>query len=112
MVSRVCRNRRNSFWFHPGFPVYTWTIHRDTRFYSCPERFEPDRWTRDFVSRLPKYAWFPFGGGQRMCIGAAFCQMEAALILAAVLQEFRLTPASGWRLRLDPAVVLRPKGEY
>ena len=92
------------------FFLNNWAIHRDPRFYDSPGRFEPERWTPDFTTRLPRYAYFPFGGGQRMCIGAGFAKIEATLILAAIVQKFRLTPVPKWRLRLDPAVVLRPKG--
>lgn len=92
------------------FYLNLWSIHRDARFYRDPERFFPERWTADFQRLLPRFAYFPFGGGQRMCIGAGFAKMEAALILAAIVQRFRLSPAPGWHLRLDPGVVLRPKG--
>jgi cytochrome P450 len=91
------------------FYLNVWSIHRDLRFYERPDRFEPERWSADFAARLPKFAYFPFGGGQRMCIGAGLAKVEAALILAAIVQRFRLTPKPGWKLQLDPGLVIRPK---
>lgn len=91
------------------FYLNVWSIHRDPRFYERPDRFGPERWSADFAARLPKFAYFPFGGGQRMCIGAGLAKMESALILAAIVQRFRLTPKPGWKLELDPGLVIRPK---
>ncbi len=92
------------------FFLNLWSIHHDPRFYDSPEAFEPERWTADFERQLPKFAYFPFGGGQRMCIGAGFAKLEAALVLASVVQKFRVSADSGWKLQLEPAVLLRPRG--
>ena len=59
-------------------------VQRDARWYRDPERFDPGRWTPEFKASLPKFAYFPFGGGPRQCIGNAFALMEATLILATV----------------------------
>lgn len=91
------------------FYLNVWSIHRDPRFYERPDRFEPERWSADFAARLPKFAYFPFGGGQRMCVGASLAKVEAALILVAIVQRFRLAPKPGWKLQLDPSLVIRPK---
>jgi cytochrome P450 len=91
------------------FFLNVWSIHRDPRFYECPDHFEPERWSADFAAQLPKFAYFPFGGGQRMCIGAGLAKVEAALILATIVQRFRLAPKPGWKLQLDPGLVIRPK---
>ena len=54
-----------------------WIMHRDPRFFEQPEQFNPDRWTAEATQRLPRFAYFPFGGGPRLCIGASFAMMEA-----------------------------------
>ena len=75
-----------------------WVMHRDNRYYEEPLRFQPDRWADGLAKRLPKYAYFPFGGGPRVCIGNNFALMEAALLLATIGQRFRFT------LEPEPAV--------
>jgi cytochrome P450 len=67
-----------------------WVMHRDPRFYEEPEVFRPDRWENGLAERLPRFAYLPFGGGQRVCIGANFAQLEATLLLAAIAQRIRL----------------------
>ena len=86
-----------------------WLVHRDARWFDQPERFDPDRWTEEFERRLPRFAYFPFGGGPRTCIGASFATMEANLILAAVARRFRLTLAPGHPVEIFPSITLRPK---
>ncbi|HEX8338935.1 MAG TPA: cytochrome P450 [Pyrinomonadaceae bacterium] len=76
--------------------VSQYLLHRDPRFWDEPERFDPERWTPEAKCERPAYAYFPFGGGQRRCIGDGFAYMEGVLVLA--------TLASRWRLRLDPRV--------
>ena len=63
-----------------------WVIHRDARWYDDPEVFRPDRWADGLMQRIPRYAYFPFGGGPRICIGNNFAMMEATLILATIAQ--------------------------
>jgi cytochrome P450 len=91
----------------------SWLIQRDARFYPAPERFDPDRWTPKFRASLPRFAYFPFGGGPRLCIGEPFAWMEGTLVLAALGQKcrFRLAPGHPpvtWKLsttlRPSPAV--------
>lgn len=88
-----------------------WITQRDARFYGEPERFDPDRWSEDSTcsGRLPRFAYFPFGGGPRVCIGAGFAMMEAVLLLATVAQRFRLTLSSEHPIEMQPSVTLRPK---
>jgi len=62
-----------------------WTVHRDPRWFSDPEVFCPERWANDAVHRLPRFAYFAFGGGPRQCIGNTFATTEAILILAAIV---------------------------
>lgn len=100
-----------------GYPVprgttlyfMQWVLHRDPRFFDNPEQFNPDRWTEEFIHRLPKYAYFPFGGGPRLCIGKEFAMIEAVLILATVAQRFRLDLVPGQHIKLWPSITLRPK---
>lgn len=91
------------FWFVP------WAMHRDDRWFENPERFDPDRWAGDLAKRIPRFAYFPFGGGPRQCIGNAFATMEATLCLATIAREVRLEVPPDYRLELLPAVTLRPK---
>jgi cytochrome P450 len=87
-----------------------WVVHRDPRWFPNPEGFDPDRWEPERAAGLPKFAYFPFGGGPRVCIGNHFAMTEATLILAMVLQRFRLELLPGQRLLLKPSVTLRQKG--
>jgi cytochrome P450 len=95
----------------PGTQVYMiqWTMHRNPRYFEDPEEFRPERWTEDFEKRLPRFAYFPFGGGPRLCIGNSFAIMEAVLILATIAQRFKLTLAPAQTITPWPSVTLRPK---
>jgi cytochrome P450 len=86
-----------------------WVVHRDPRYQPNPERFDPDRWTAEYEERLPRFAYFPFGGGPRQCIGASFAMTEARLVLATVAQRFRMGLAPGQRVEPYASVTLRPK---
>ena len=85
-----------------------WVIHRSSRYFPDPEAFMPDRWADGLAKRLPKYAYFPFGGGPRICIGGGFAMMEAVLLLATIAQRFRLTLVPGHPIALYPSITLRP----
>jgi cytochrome P450 len=85
-----------------------WIMHRDPRFYSRPEEFCPDRWSAD-NQVIPKFAYFPFGGGPRLCIGAAFAMMEATLLLATIARRFQLQLVPGHPVVPTPSITLRPK---
>jgi cytochrome P450 len=74
--------------------VNTYALQRDPRFFDNPERFDPERFARGWEERIPRYAYLPFGGGPRVCIGNGFAMMEARLILATVAQR--------WRVSLEP----------
>ena len=89
--------------------MFQWTTHRDPRFYDRPDEFLPERWTDEFIERLPKYAYFPFGGGPRACIGASFAMMEIILGLAVIGRRFRLELVPGHPVTIFPAMSLRPK---
>jgi cytochrome P450 len=95
----------------PGVIVImpTWVVHRDARWHDEPETFRPERWADDAARRLPRFAYFPFGGGPRQCIGNTFATMEAVLILAAIAQRFRLTLVPGPPVEPRPYITLRPE---
>jgi len=82
---------------------------RDVRFYTDPERFDPDRWTPEFRATLPKFAYFPFGGGPRQCIGESFAWMELVLLVATIAQRWRLELVPGHPVVPEPLVTLRTK---
>jgi cytochrome P450 len=90
------------------FSVLTWLVHRDKRWWGDdalefrPERFE----TEDY----PRYAYIPFGGGPRVCIGNSFAMMEARLLLAAIAQRAQLRLSPGQKVTPQPLTTLRPKG--
>jgi cytochrome P450 len=73
---------------------------RDPRWFPEPERFNPERWTPEAREARPKFSYFPFGGGARVCIGERFAWMEGILILATLAQK--------WKLRLDPRQRVAP----
>jgi cytochrome P450 len=92
------------------FVMSPWVVHRDARNFEDPEAFKPGRWENDLLRRLPRFAYFPFGGGPRVCIGNRFAMMEAKLVLASAVQRFRFEPTPETAVRLFPSVTLRPRG--
>ena len=82
---------------------------RDARFFPEPERFNPGRWTPEFKQRLPPFAYFPFGGGTRRCIGEGFAWMELVLVVAALARRWRLRLVPGHPIVPQPLVTLRLK---
>jgi len=89
--------------------ISQWVVHRDARHYPDPERFDPDRWTPEFRAHLPRFAYFPFGGGPRQCIGESFAWMELVLVLATLAQRWRFEPVAGHPVVPHAVVTLRPK---
>jgi cytochrome P450 len=86
-----------------------WVMHRDPRYYDDPERFNPDRWLDERVKGTSKYVYFPFGGGPRTCIGAAFATMEGVLVLATIAQQYQIRVAPDCHIEPLPTITLRPK---
>ena len=78
-------------------------------FFRSLKAFLPERWTEEFSNSLPKYAYFPFGGGPRTCIGNYFAMMEIVLLLATIGQRFRFSLAPDHEVSLMPAMSLRPR---
>ncbi len=89
--------------------VSPYLIHRDGRFHDDPTRFVPERFADGYEKRLPKCAYFPFGGGPRICIGQSFALMEANLLLATIAQHYSLMIVPGQQILPDPLITLRPK---
>ena len=95
--------RGGQVWFAP------WAIQRDERWFEDPDAFRPERWEGDLAKTLHRYAYFPFGGGPRFCIGQAFAQMEAVLLLSTLSRAFKVEVLETPRVTPDPSVTLRPK---
>ena len=85
-----------------------WAVQRLPQHFPCPDEFRPERWLNGETTHLPRFAYFPFGGGPRICIGQNFALVEAILLLATIVQRFRLTPESGSELQSRPSMTLRP----
>jgi cytochrome P450 len=84
-------------------------VHRDPRWFPEPERFRPERFGAEAKSGRPRFAYFPFGGGGRQCIGESFAWMEAVLALATIAQRWRVELVPGQKIELQPKITLRPK---
>ena len=84
-------------------------MHYDPRFWADPEQFDPDRWTPEAEAERPKFAYFPFGGGPRVCIGEQFAWMEEMLLLATLGQQWKMRLAPGQVIATQPIITLRPK---
>ena len=99
-----------------GYPVRTgttvlmsqWVVQRDGRFFAEPDSFRPQRWLGDVTKKVPKFAYFPFGGGPRLCIGNTFALMEMALVLATITPRFRYKLAPGEKVEPLPTFTLHP----
>jgi cytochrome P450 len=85
-----------------------WGVHRDSRWYDDPEEFDPDRWLPERAEKRHRFAYFPFGGGSRSCIGRQFSLLEATLILATVGREYRLERVGEGPLDLRPSLTMHP----
>jgi cytochrome P450 len=88
--------------------VSPWVMHRDRSWFERPDEFIPERWAGDAAQRVPKFAYFPFGGGPRLCIGSRFAMMEAVLLLACIARRFRLRVDPSCRVVPFPSITLRP----
>ena len=95
---------------HSSVILSPFVTHRHPEFWDEPERFDPERFRPDRAAGRPRYAYFPFGGGPRMCIGSEFALMEGVLVLATIAREFRLVQATMRRVELEPLITLRPLG--
>ncbi|WDT73303.1 MAG: cytochrome P450 [Candidatus Manganitrophus sp.] len=86
-----------------------YVMHHDPRYYPDPFRFDPERWEPAAKAVRPKFSYFPFGGGPRVCIGESFAWMEGILLIATLAQRWRLRLVPGHPVVLQPLITLRPK---
>ncbi len=86
-----------------------YVMHHNPRYYPDPERFDPERFQPAARESRPKFAYFPFGGGPRLCIGESFAWMEGVLLLAVLAQKWQFRLAPGHSVEMQPLITLRPK---
>ena len=84
-------------------------IHRDPRFFNEPNKFIPERWTSEMISNLHKFAYFPFGGGSRICMGEPLAWMEGILLLVTMLRHWKMDLLPEYPVALSLLITLRPK---
>lgn len=84
-------------------------VHRDARFFPEPDRFDPERFLPGERSKRTNCSYFPFGAGNRQCIGEGFAWMEGLLLIAALAQQWRFRPLTGHPIEVDPLIALQPK---
>ena len=89
--------------------VSPWLLHHDPRWWPDPEAFRPERWLADDPER-PRYAFIPFGGGPRVCIGEPFARLEAAMLLATIARRWRFASRNDREPDLQAVITLRPRG--
>ena len=88
--------------------VFPYVTHRHPAFWEQPAAFDPERFSEDAVAGRPRFAYFPFGGGPRLCIGNQFALSESQLILATILARYRLQLIPGRVIEPLPLITLRP----
>jgi cytochrome P450 len=87
-----------------------WVMHHDERWFPEPYEFRPERWKDNLAERLPRFAYFPFGGGPRTCIGNHFAMLEMKIALKTILARASFERSPGHELKVYPSVTLRPVG--
>jgi cytochrome P450 len=90
--------------------VSQWVTQRDARWWPDPERFDPERFALVRREERPRWAYFPFGGGSRACVGEAFAWAEAVIAIALIARRWNLTPSDSGPMLLEPGITLRPAG--
>jgi cytochrome P450 len=86
-----------------------YVMHHSSKYYDNPETFDPDRWTEEFKMHLPRFSYFPFGGGIRGCVGEPFAWQEGILLLATISSYWSMRLAPNQRVKLQPGITLSPK---
>ncbi|MGA9843593.1 MAG: cytochrome P450 [Nitrososphaeraceae archaeon] len=86
-----------------------YVMHRNPKYFPEPELFYPERWTKETRTQIPRFSYFPFGGGIRGCVGEAFAWMEAILIVATICRQWRMFHDLDHKVELKPLITLRPK---
>ncbi len=89
--------------------ISQYLVHRDPRLYREPERFIPERWQSDETKDLPRFAYFPFGGGPRRCIGEPFAWMEGVIIIATIASKWKMRLVPHQKVEPEPLITIRPK---
>jgi cytochrome P450 len=87
-----------------------YVLHRSGRYFPEPERFDPSRFDPEARASRPEFAYFPFGGGVRLCIGKPFALLEGVLALSTIARRYRLSLEPGPPVEADPGITLRPRG--
>jgi cytochrome P450 len=90
--------------------IIPWVLHRNSRYFSEPEAFRPERWMGNVARELPRFAYMPFGGGPRICIGQRFAMIEAILVLTTIAQRFSVEWQTHRKVTPFPSITLRPNG--
>jgi cytochrome P450 len=86
-----------------------YVMHHTPEYFSNPEVFDPDRWTKEFKSDLPRFSYFPFGGGIRGCVGEPFAWIEGVLVIATICRKWKMYHDPEHKVELKPLITLRPK---
>jgi cytochrome P450 len=86
-----------------------YVMHHNPRYFSNPDIFYPDRWTKETKLHLPRFSYFPFGGGIRGCVGEPFAWMEGILIIATICGQWKMHHDTSHKVELKPLITLRPK---
>jgi cytochrome P450 len=86
-----------------------YVMHRNPRYFADPELFYPDRWNKEEKSQLPRFSYFPFGGGIRGCVGEPFAWMEGILLIATICRQWKMQHDPDHKVELKPLITLRPK---
>ena len=94
-----------------GADIYMsqYVVHHDPRFFRDPFKFDPERWIQKQASSLPQFAYFPFGGGPRLCIGESFAWMEGIMLIAAIASKWKMRLVPGQSVVPKPLITIRPK---
>jgi cytochrome P450 len=86
-----------------------YVMHRNKNYFSDPDIFYPDRWTKEAKLQMPRFSYFPFGGGIRSCVGEPFAWLEGILLLATICKQWKMHHDANHKVELKPLITLRPK---
>ena len=92
-----------------GAQILIYCVHRHSDIWENPNEFVPERWADERINEIPKYAYLPFGGGPRICIGNGFATMEANLLLATIAQRFQMRLIEGVKIVPQPFITMFPR---